>query len=326
MSKKVFAHYLFLSVVSFGIIAGFVYFFQQYHSPSTKAQENTLTIKIKLQGERYPQATASSTIVFYSAQGMVKEFKNVIFSYQADKTFEGIITFDPNFNYNALYALYIKPNNYFGKLFCSEIINGKNCTSPQFIFKQNVNVIDLSNQFFYGGDINPANGKVDAYDVSKILANLGTSHDFSTDINNDAITNSIDYLLALYSLSNNFSDDTIPFITTMPTSTQTGNVIVTPMPTNTVAPIQTPIGVCHTIPGSVAKSMCGVPEQNVSATAEFGSCAGAQSTNPMCTTITSKGKCTCPNGAVCVCQLEDAATQTIECTNGGKMEIVQCTH
>lgn len=212
LGNKSFVQNFILSFLTLGAIISFVYLFQSYHSLITQAQENSLTFKIKLQGESYPLTTIKTKIVVYRSLGKVKEYDDVIFTYGDDKIFVGTITLDTNFDYNAFYAVYIKPQKYFGKLFCSDSINSKDCTIPQFIFKQSGNMIDLSSKLFSGGDIDPINGRVDAYDISKIISNLGKSSDTSTDINNDGITNTIDYLLALYSLSNNLSDDAYTLI------------------------------------------------------------------------------------------------------------------
>lgn len=346
-------------IITLSVMTGFIYLFQNYRSSPTKAQDNSLTLKIKLQGERYPQATTKTKIILYSPQGIMKEYTDVVFTYKSDTLFEGSISFDQNFNFNSLYAVYIKPNNYFGQLFCSESVHAKDCKSPQFIFKQTANIVDLSKQIFFGGDISPANGKVDAYDISKIMAGLGKSIDISTDINNDGMTNSMDYLLALYSLGNNIVDDTMSLVfvaltptpsaiatpsatlsptTPVATSTPTLAVSPTPSPTKTPTPTITPIptltpsptptqaqaeGICHLIPGTMAKSICSETEEDLPSSTVYGECVGTQSTNPLCAG-TSKAKCTCPAGKICSCQLKDKATQTVTCTNGGKIEIVAC--
>ena len=245
MDKKTVLHYSFLTLFTGVAILGFVFLFQQFHSPFSKAQDNLLTLKIKLQGERYSGALTKTNVFLYSSQGKVSEFTDVIFSYQADKTFQGDITLKPDFNYDSLYSIYIKPTNYFGKLFCTTSVVGKDCTVPQFIFKQAGSIIDLSAQTFFGGDISPANGKVDSYDISKIMANLGNSSDLSTDINTDGSTNTIDYILALYSLSKNMTDDGVALVFVAPSSTpvltSTPVPSTTPIPTSTPAPTFTPI-------------------------------------------------------------------------------------
>lgn len=84
-----------------------------------------------------------------------------------------------------------------------------------------------------------------------------------------------------------------------------------PVPTTVVK------GKCHTIPGSGAASICGLKEQDITASNTYGECVG-------CSGITGKGKCTCPDGEKCVCQLLDKIEQTVSCTNGGKWEQIQC--
>lgn len=228
--------YLVLSFVTLGAIVGFVYLFQSYHLRASQASINTLTLKLKLQGEFYPFSTILTDITLYRPSGKVVDYYNVPFSYLSDDTFQGTITFDSNFDFNTLFAISVKPHRYFSKLFCSTTVNGKSCTSPQFIIRQAGDVINLSDFVFYGGDIDPANGRVDAYDMSRIMTNLGRSSDSSTDINNDGITNTVDYILALYSLSNNIVDDAITLVF-LPNPSAT----VTPyVPTITVTPFPTP--------------------------------------------------------------------------------------
>jgi len=335
-------------IITLSVMMGFIYLFQNYRSSPTKAQDNSLTLKIKLHGERYPQATTKTKIILYSPQGIMKEYIDVVFAYKSDTLFEGSISFDQNFNYNSLYAVYIKPDNYFGQLFCSDSVHAKDCKSPQFIFKQTANIVDLSKQIFFGGDISPANGKVDAYDISKIMAALGKNIDSSTDINNDGMTNSMDYLLTLYSLGNNISDDEVtlvfvpltptPTITASPSATPSATVIptitpsptVTPSPTSTPTPTMTPsptptsVGTCHVLPGPLTKVVCGIEEKDILASTSYGACTGSQSSNPYCTRTNTKMRCTCPSGEICTCQLKDISTQTVNCTNKGKIEVVQC--
>lgn len=283
---KTLAEYSFGALITLGVIVGFIYLFQNYHSSSTKAQENAISFRIKLQGECYPQTTVKTTIAFYKATGKVKEFADVNFVCQADKTFDGSVTLDSTFDYNALYAVYIKPHKHFGKLFCSDTISGKDCTSPQFIFKKSGSAIGLLTKFFSGGDIDPANGRVDAYDMSKIMSNLGKSTDPTTDINNDGMTNTLDYSLALYSLGNNMSDDaitlvapptpsptnvatpsptlaitstptptlTVPTITPVPTVTPTPSPTMTPTPTLTPTP--SPTAAATPTPTPIPKGIC----------------------------------------------------------------------
>ncbi len=240
---KLILEYATLSAITLFAMVGFVYLFQSFHLKSSQATSNTLTYKIRLQGEYYPFSTIPTNITLYSPQGKVAEFPNVNFTYFTDDSFQGTISFDSNFNFNTLYAVYIKPHRYFGKLFCSTTVIGKSCTTPQFIVRQSGDTVSLVDSVFYGGDIDPTNGRVDAYDISRIMANLGSSSDLSTDINHDGITTSIDYILALYSLSNNSMDDDItlvfvanptPTVTPYtPSSTPTVPTPTFPFPTST---------------------------------------------------------------------------------------------
>lgn len=324
-NKNTAIEYLFLSIVTIIAISGFIYFFQGYHSSLTRAQDNSLSLKIKLQGERYPLSTTKTMVILYNPQGKIRQYDDIIFSYQSDKLFEGSVTFDPNFDYNGLYAIYIKPNNYFGQIFCSSTLHGKDCTSPQFIFKQNANSIDLSQQSFFGGDIAPYNGKVDAYDISKIMASLGKTTDPSTDVNNDGMTNSLDYMLALYSLGNNIKDDAVSlvFVAATPTPTATPSATITPSPTivpttiNTPTPLLSPTVAITLTPTPGAGGTChGVPIIGEAFDVSNGitpcECEGSDCY------ITN---CVCPTG-ICVCNISSAAGAS--CTNQGNITFTKC--
>ncbi len=337
MSKKTVIEYLLLTSITLGVIACFVYLFQNYRLNVAKAQDNSLTFKIKLQGESYPSAKVYATVVIYNTKGKLSELINVPFTFQTDKLYWGTISFGPGFNYNDMYAFYIKPQAYFGRLFCSESTDGKSCTQPLLILKQNGTVIDLSTKFFSGGDIYPANGKVDAYDISRIISNLGKSIDPSTDINNDGITNSIDYLLALYSLGNNVQDDVLTLNNPSITPSITPSVaVVTPSltpimitstpaptsitPTTTPSPIPTivtPTSTPATPTAPTSAGICRVTDPwgsssdmkvgDVQCSCVMGICAQAT-----CSSCNSSTPCEChPNS------IPSDAGSTLPCTNGG---------
>lgn len=339
------SEYLLLAFFTLAVGIGFVYIFQYYHSLPSKAQDYTIAFKIKLQGETHPLEIVKANVTLYKSLGKVKEFKEVIFVSQLDKTFEGMITLDSEFDYKAFYAVYIKPQKYFGKLFCNTNSDGKNCTSPQFIFLKRGQIIDLSSLFFSGGDVDPANGRVDSYDISKIMANLGKSSDITTDINNDGMTSTFDYLLALYSLDKNVTDDvfslivpwapsptitppiatpTFPFPKNSPIPTFYPTSTKTPIPIATIMPTPLSKGVCQLIPSTYAKNTCGIKKFEFSASARFSKCENISAFHPNCRTYSLSRKCSCPDGKICICKLKDIVNQTIECTQEGALRIVTC--
>ena len=183
----------------------------------TRAQDNSLVLKLKLQGERMPKAQAITSITLYSNTGDDHIFNDVELIYQQDRFFEGKVNLGPEFDFTKTYAIFIKPQKYVGQLFCETDKVGSNCTVPAFVFKPGENQVDLSPAIFYSGDLEPQDGKVDSYDISKIIAELISGQENSVaNINNDTIVNGVDYSLALYTLSKNKEDDEIPFTKIVP--------------------------------------------------------------------------------------------------------------
>lgn len=112
-----------------------------------------------------------------------------------------------------IYHLFIKPQNYFGRFFASlALINGQNS-------------FDFSQDYFYYGDIN-SDGKINAEDLSLILKDLGKKYSTSH------------YVMALYSLKKNISDEPIRF--PQPTPTPTPFFSPTPLPTDNQTPTPSP--------------------------------------------------------------------------------------
>jgi hypothetical protein len=196
--------------------------------------------------------------------------------------------------------------------------------------------------------------------MSVIMKNLGKTNTAESDINGDGITDVVDYSLALYSLSQNAADDVVALqssgttptatVTAAPTATGSPQATATPVPSVTVAPTAVPTntptavptniptatpkptntptpapaaaGTCHLLPGSMAKAFCNIPEEDLAASPDFTPCTDSGGTG-LCAGK-SKARCTCPSGKTCTCQLEDSATQTVSCTNGGKIELQDC--
>lgn len=214
-------------------------------SPRSRASANTLTLKIKVQGGHNPNDQLKALVDFYDGPNKVFEQPEALFTYK-DGVFSGDIVFQPGFNFTKPYALFVKPMNYVGRIFCTVELTGNNCRTPGFFFLTSGSVADLTGQTFLGGDLTPPNGKVDALDMSLIMKNLRkltASTTQNTDLNNNGITDVVDYSLALYSLSKNAADDTIN-LTAPIQPTATPSTTPTPAPTRTPTPTPTPV---HTV-------------------------------------------------------------------------------
>lgn len=188
----------------------------------SKASANTLSLKIKLQGTYKAFDKIKARVAFYDGPDKASEEPEVEFIYQGG-VFNGDVVFQSGFNFAKPYALFIKPVNFVGRIFCSAELSGDKCKTPAFFFLTSGSSVDLTSQTFLGGDLIPPNGKVDAQDLSYIIKNLGkltTDTTQNTDLNGDGITDVVDYSLAFYSLSNNAEDDKIALTApTQPTST-----------------------------------------------------------------------------------------------------------
>lgn len=220
----------------------------------SRANDAHINVIINLQGKRVLGATMNAKVEIYSNTGLVSQ-DTVRFEYKSTGLFHGSVAV-PSASETSNYALFIKPEKYIGQLFCSENLIGPNCKTPAFSFKNGTNIINLRENTFYAGDIAPADGKINAQDLSIVLSKLGEKNSFETDINNDFVTNSIDYSLVLQSIGKNLQDDTLfafasptktaeptetlePSATSEPTNVPTPTVPA-PQPTNPVLPTSTP--------------------------------------------------------------------------------------
>jgi len=204
---------------------------QLRYFPKTRAQITEFNFKIKIQGDftNRKNVTYKALVSFYNPYEKKYEFKNQEFTLVEGNIFETKIHI-PNFEKNHIYSFFIKPDNYLGRVFSNYLIE-----------KDKVD-IDLTSNYFYGGDIFPYDGEVTAYDLSKIFKNLGKNV-IETDINKDGITGVQDYLMTLYTLKNNITEDKItllPTPTPTHTSTPTPTPTITPSPTITPTPTATP--------------------------------------------------------------------------------------
>ena len=205
----------------------------------SRAFANELTIKIKLQGEydKIVNPYLKTKVVFYTVYGKVREYSDLklvksqanIFSLQIDLA---------DLPLNQLYALFIKPDKYLGRLFCQVNSYVPNCNNPGIALQAGQNLIDFTQFYFFSGDIAPQDGKVTAEDISKILRDIGkiTADYLETDINSDLMVKIVDYSLALYSLSKNYVDDVIPFPNSLVSTIFPSSLTPTSLPTPTSQP------------------------------------------------------------------------------------------
>jgi len=208
-----FVYVTFFTVLSIFCIAilAILFTFVQI-AKKTRASANTLTLKIKLQGARKAGDTVKAHIDFYNGPNKAFEKDDVVFTYQND-AFTADVPLESDFSFTNRYALFIKPFGHIGKLFCTAELFGDKCKIPGFIFLSSGSSADLTSQIFLNGDLDPANGKVDAQDMSLIMKDLGKTSTgdakLKTDLNDDGIVNVVDYSMAFYSISNSAVDDPV---------------------------------------------------------------------------------------------------------------------
>lgn len=231
-------------------------FLGSYFAFQTRANAINLNLKIKLQGVFQPGSQLKLKIDLYNSTGRVAQFTNIMLSASEQGYFTGLVILDQNLDMSVPYAIFIKPENYLGQLFCSPTKSGSNCQYPEFIFTSSATQLDLSDKVFYSGDLAPQDGKVDSADLSKIFANIGKQGP-TGDINLDGIVNGIDYTLAQKTLSLNKRDDVVSLETPIvPTTTITSTITPTAAPTNnpTPHPTNSPTPTISPTPTSVPQS------------------------------------------------------------------------
>jgi len=231
-------------LVAFTVIASGIAFaalFITLRSGFTRAYSPTVIVRIRLQGEHFAPNTVKSDITFYNTRaGKVKELQNVEFQYGANDMYETTITLDSSFSMAALYAISIKPKGYLLRLFCSEDTTGSLCRSPRILLNEkDPTILNFTALPFSGGDVEPADGNVDSYDISSIFADLGKiGQNLKGDVTGDGVVNIFDYAVALSALSRTVTDDTIPHTLISPLVIPTNYVFPTSTPT---PPAATPI-------------------------------------------------------------------------------------
>jgi len=231
MKKKIFIKNK-RKIVSFflGFFIFTLFFFINFkYFSRTKAQNTNFKIKIKLQGDfqKINKKEYKALIIFYNPYEKVYEFSEKKFVFLENNYFITNLSI-PNFNFDNIYSLFIKPEKFLGKVFYNYIFE-KNSENQE---------INISQEYFYAGDIYPFDGEINSQDLSKIFKNLGKNEE-TTDLNQDGITGVQDYLVALYNLKNNIKEETIN-LQPKPTNTPTTTSTPTNTPTTTSTPTNTP--------------------------------------------------------------------------------------
>jgi hypothetical protein len=195
-------------------------FFYYLYAIKSKASGSELNIKIKLQGDFQKTENLKIISQFQILDPNRRIKLNNEYLYQSNSNFfiSKLSLF--GLQLPQIYSVFIKPKNYFGRYFSAlPLINGQNS-------------FDFSNDYFYYGDID-GDGRISAQDLSLIFRDLGKNYYTSH------------YMMALFALKNNFSDDQIITATPSPTfasapspltPTIQSNPTSTLIPTSTAAP------------------------------------------------------------------------------------------
>lgn len=209
---------------------------------SSRAASGSFVLKIATQGHHREGDRVTAAIDFYNGPGKTNSEPKTVLTYQGS-SFTAAIELPSDFRYQDRYGLFVKPEKHVGRVFCNPELTGTSCTQPGFTFLNNGSVVDLSRHVFYAGDIPPMNGKVDAQDISLIMRDLGkiASGEAATDVNNDKITDIVDYSLALFSLAAQKKDDEVHLVSPQaPSPTFSLYPSETPVPSPTVVPTVKP--------------------------------------------------------------------------------------
>lgn len=206
----------------------------------SKANYPTLDIRIKLQGDysKIKNPQIKTQLIIYNPYEKIIELYNQLLTQEKDNIFKIKIALG-NLDLIQTYKVYIKPEKYFSRI------------SPGQVFINGENYLDLTNKLFYAGDFNPVDGKISASEISTIISHLGQKNDSKTDLNFDGVTNTQDFGIAIYTLKQDITDESInllpkptntPTITPSLTPTLTNNPTITNSinptnnPTNTISP------------------------------------------------------------------------------------------
>ncbi len=226
----------------FGIII-LIGLFIFYRGVTSEASYRVIRFRIRLHGEFfYPHTILSTITLHHTTQGKLREEKNVAFAYQNDGTFLGTLPIDAGLPLNALYSIVIKPNGYFSRV------------TPSFIVRDALNDVNLTQTLFYGGDVEPFSRRVDGYDLSSIMANLGQAGEkIKGDVNSDGVVNVIDYAIALRSIQEGAHDESVPFTQSGVTPTASPSAYISPTMSYVLTSTPRPTPTTSLLPTSISK-------------------------------------------------------------------------
>jgi len=211
----------------------------------SKADSNAFKVKVQVQGEYKDSAKFNALVRTYDNQTILSENASIEFTKISATTnfFSANIPLPQNMT-GTNYTLLIKPDTGFSRAFCAVDKNGANCSSSNLQLSASTD-LDLSYTPIYLGDVPVQDGVASAQDISLIRGNVGKTNNPATDINHDGITNTLDYSLALYSLSQDAKDENVSWLkSTTPTPEPTKTTTITPTaalastPTPTATPPQ----------------------------------------------------------------------------------------
>lgn len=219
------------------IIILFIIFIFTYSIYRSKASSLGLNILIKLQGDysKTKNLTINSEVQVFSFSK-----KTVLHQYPLSQKENNLFQLNislPGFSSEEPVSIFIKPEKYFGRFF------------PNLKITNTENSYTLTEKIFYSGDINPTDGRISASDISLIFSKLGSRVDYQkekTDLNNDNLVDTQDYMMALISLKDSIIDEEI----IIPTPTPTPIITITPTQTITSAPTGNCSAVDNGLPNS----------------------------------------------------------------------------
>lgn len=328
-----------------------------------RASSLDMQIYISLNGVSQPSlhSTVTAKVKLFDMYGGTKEFGNVVFQKNELNYYQARLTLDP-FDENALYAFYIKPDKYYGRLFCKTGQRlSDSCILPQIILNPRNNVLDFRTAEFISGDLPLSDGKSTAYDIAKVLSDIGKSlqTELESDLNDDGVVNQKDYNLVISSIIYNSHDDRIalrysrrpdntstltpgasgtqtpsptsgpessPSVTSAssPTSSPAHSVTPTSVPANTGTPTRTPTATPQpTQPPVNSSTPTATPRPTVSPTpaVQSGTCTGRVSGKVYITYMLGSMCEQLNNEETYYCVSSSADCTPVKCVDGIKEEV-----
>jgi len=103
-------------------------FYNQSMLWRSRAEDNTLNIKFRLQGTRTNNETIKGKIVIFNSQQEVITLSDQTFTRDQDNIFTAVVNLGASFDFTKPYSIYIKPDKYIAKVF-SQIPDRPTATS-----------------------------------------------------------------------------------------------------------------------------------------------------------------------------------------------------